>query len=96
MGRGKRYTPEQIITKLREAEVLQSQGHTQASICKQLGIAVETFIGWKKVYGGLRVYQAKRLKDLERESMRLKKLVTDRSLDVEVEIPFCEEPHLIE
>lgn len=81
MGRGKRYTPEQIITKLREGEVLQSQGLSQANICKQLGVAIETYIRWKKEYGGLRVDQAKRLKDLEKENSRLKKLVADLSLD---------------
>lgn len=81
MGRGKRYTSEQIITKLREAEVLQSQGLTQGNICKQLGVAQDTYIRWRKEYGGMRVDQAKRLKDLEKENQRLKKLVADLSLD---------------
>lgn len=81
MGRGKRYTSEQIVTKLREGEVLQSQGMSQSNICKQLGIAIETYIRWKKEYGGLRVDQTKRLKDLEKENQRLKKLVADLSLD---------------
>ncbi|MCB9085214.1 MAG: transposase [Bdellovibrionaceae bacterium] len=79
--RGKRYTSEQIITKLREAEVLQSQGASQARICKQLGVAVDTYIRWRKEYGGMRVDQAKRLKDLEKENQRLKKLVADLALD---------------
>lgn len=81
MGRGQRYTSEQIIIKLREAEVLQSQGLTQAQICKQLSVAVDTFIRWRKEYGGMRVDQAKKLKDLERENQQLKKLVADLSLD---------------
>ena len=81
MGRGKRYTSEQIITKLREAEVLQSQGLTQGNICKQLGVAQDTYIRWRKEYGGMRVDQAKRLKDLEKENQRLKKLVAYLSLD---------------
>lgn len=81
MGRGKRYTPEQIITKLREAEVLQSQGASQAQICKQLGVAIDTYIRWRREYGGMRVDQAKKYKDLEKENERLKKLVADLSLD---------------
>lgn len=81
MGRGKRYTSEQIITKLREAEVLQSQGTTQAQICKQLGVALETYLRWRREYGGMRVDQAKRYKDLEKENERLKRIVADLSLD---------------
>lgn len=81
MGRGQRYNSEQIILKLREAEVLQSQGQTQGQICKQLGIAADTYIRWRKEYGGMRVDQAKRLKDLEKENQQLKKLVADLSLD---------------
>ena len=81
MGRGKRYTSEQIIAKLREAEVLQSQGTTQAQICKQLGVALETYLRWRREYGGMRVDQAKRYKDLEKENERLKRIVADLSLD---------------
>lgn len=81
MGRGKRYTSEQIITKLREAEVLHSQGKTQVQICKELGTTTNTYHRWKKEFGGMRVDQAKRLKDLEKENTRLKKLVADLSLD---------------
>ncbi len=81
MARGKRYTSEEIIVKLREGEVLQSQGLTQTQACKRLEIAVDTYIRWKKEYGGMRVDQAKRLKDLEKENMRLKRLVADLSLD---------------
>ena len=82
MGRrGKKYKSEEIITKLRQAEILQSQGLNQAQICKELGIAADTYIRWRKEYGGMRVDQAKRLKDLEKENIRLKKLVADLALD---------------
>lgn len=81
MPKGQRYTSEQIILKLREAEVLQSQGLNQGEICKQLCVAADTYIRWRKEYGGMRVDQAKKLKDLERENQQLKKLVADLSLD---------------
>lgn len=74
-------TPEQIIHKLREAEVLLSQGATVAVICKKLGVTDQTYYRWRKDYGGMRVDQAKRLKDLELENNRLKKLVAEISLD---------------
>ncbi len=77
----KRYTAEQIITKLREAEVELAKGQTTPAVCKKLGIADQTFYRWRKEYGGLRVDQAKRLKQLEHENARLKKLVADLSLD---------------
>ncbi len=80
MGR-KKYSSEQIIIKLRQADVLSSQGKNQSEISKELGIAADTYIRWRKEYGGLRVEQAKRLKELEKENMRLKKLVADLSLD---------------
>ncbi len=80
MGR-KRYTPEQIITMLREAEVLHSKGMRMSEICRQLGISAQTYCRWRKEYGGMRVDQAKRLKELEKENARLKKLVADLSLD---------------
>jgi transposase-like protein len=80
MGR-KRYTPEQIITMLREAEVLHSKGMKMGEICRQLGISAQTYCRWRKEYGGMRVDQARRLKELERENVRLKKLVADLSLD---------------
>jgi len=77
----KRYTPEQIISKLREAEVLLSQGQTVAQASKQLGVTEQTYYRWRKEYGGMRTSQVRRLKDLERENARLKKLVADLSLD---------------
>jgi transposase-like protein len=77
----KRYSPEQVIVMLREAEVLESKGLTQLEIARQLGICDQTLIRWRKEYGGLRVDQAKRLKELEKENARLKRLVADLSLD---------------
>jgi transposase-like protein len=77
----KRYTAEQIITKLREAEVELAKGQTTPQVCKKLGISDQTYYRWRKEYGGLRVDQAKRLKRLEHENARLKKLVADLSLD---------------
>ena len=77
----KRYTPEQIINKLREAEVLLSQGNTIGVVCKKVGVSDYTYYRWRKEYGGMRVDQAHRLKELEQENSRLKKLVADLSLD---------------
>jgi len=77
----KRHTPEQIIGKLREAEVLLSQGRSTPETCKQIGISEQTYYRWRKEYGGLRLDQAKRLKELERENARLKKLVAEQALD---------------
>jgi len=75
------YKPEQIINKLREAEVLLSQGNPIKVVCKKVGISDYTYYRWRKEYGGMRVEQAKRLKELEIENSRLKKLVADLSLD---------------
>ncbi len=80
MGR-KRFSSEQIIVKLREAEISESKGLTQIEAAKKLGIAEQTLISWRKEYGGLRVDQAKRFKELEKENIRLKRLVADLSLD---------------
>ena len=79
MGR-KRFSPEQIIVKLREAEIFESKGLTQIEAAKKLGIAEQTLIRWRKEYGGLRVDQARRFKELEKENARLKGLVADLSL----------------
>ena len=76
-----RYTTEQIIRKLREAEVLHSQGASVSVICKQLEIHEQTYYKWRKEYGSIRVDQAKRLKHLEQENSRLKKIVADLSID---------------
>ena len=80
MGR-KRFSSEQIIVKLREAEIIESKGLTQVEAANKLGIAEQTLIRWRKEYGGLRVDQAKRFKELEKENIRLKRLVADLSLD---------------
>ena len=77
----KGYTPEQIINKLREAEIRLGQGASIAEASKQLGVTEQTYYRWRKEYGGMRIEQAKRLKDLEKENARLKKLVADLSLD---------------
>jgi transposase-like protein len=77
----KRFSAEQIIVKLREAEIIESKGLTQVEAAKKLGIAEQTLIRWRKEYGGLRVDQAKRFKELEKENIRLKRLVADLSLD---------------
>jgi len=77
----KRFTAEQIISKLREAEVLQSSGLSVVEICRQLAIKEQTYYKWRKEYGGMRVDQAKKLKEVEQENSRLKKLVADLSLD---------------
>jgi putative transposase len=81
MARRRSYTPDQIITKLREAEILLSQGKTVIEASKQLEIREQTYYRWRRVYGGMDVTQAKQLKDLEKENTRLKKLVADLSLD---------------
>ncbi len=75
------YTPEQIINKLREAEVHINQGISIAEASRRIGITQQTYYRWRKEYGGLRIEQAKKLKNLEKENTRLKKLVADLSLD---------------
>ena len=80
MGK-RRHTPEQIINKLREAEVELGRGMKVPEVCKKLGIAEYTYYRWRKEYGGLRLKQVRRLKELERENVRLKKPVADLSLD---------------
>jgi len=75
------YTSEQIINKLREVEILINQGATTGEASRKVGITEQTYYRWRKAYGGMRVEQAKRLKELEKENARLKKLVADLSLD---------------
>ena len=77
----KRFKAEQIIQHLREAEVLLAQGQTIAEVCKKIGITDQTYYRWRKEYGGIRTDQAKRLKDLEKENARLKRLLADAELD---------------
>jgi len=80
MGR-QRYSAEQIIGKLREAEVLQGKGMPMEEVMRRLGISDATHYKWRKEYGGLRVVQAKRLKELEQENSRLRRVVSDLSID---------------
>jgi len=77
----KGFTAEQIIKKLREAEVLLSKGEKVELVIRKLGVSDVTYYRWRKEYGGMQIEQAKRLKDLENENTRLKKLVADLSLD---------------
>jgi transposase-like protein len=77
----KRHTTEQIIRKLREAEVELSKGQVVKAVCKKLQITEQTYYRWRKEYGGLRMEQAKRFKQLERENARLKRLLADAELD---------------
>ena len=77
----KRFKPEQIIHMLREAEVKLAGGSTTPETCRALGISEQTYYRWRREYGGMQVSQAKKLKDLERENARLKRLVADQALD---------------
>ncbi len=77
----KTYTPEQIINKLREAEIHINQGISIAEASRKIGITQQTYYRWRREYGGLRIEQARKLKNLEKENARLKKLVADLSLD---------------
>ena len=81
MARRRSYTPEQIITKLREAEIYLGQGKTVREASKLLEISEQTYYRWRREYGGMDVTQAKKLKEVEKENARLKKLVADLSLD---------------
>jgi transposase-like protein len=80
----KRFSSEQIITKLRQIEVQLAQGKSIALTCKEAGISEQSYYRWRKEYGGLQIEQAKRLKDLERENARLRRLVADLSLEKQI------------
>jgi putative transposase len=80
----KRFTAEQIIAKLREAEVEQARGQSVVQACRKIGVTEQTYYRWRKEYGGLRLDQAKRLKDLEKENGRLKRVVADQVLDIAI------------
>jgi len=82
--RKKRHTPEQIIAKLREAEVALSQGAKVPEVCRKLGVTEQTYYRWRTEFGGLKVEQAKRLKELEKENTRLRKAVSDLTLDKQI------------
>ena len=79
-----RAKPEEIIAKLREAEVRLSQGESVAMAAKQIGVTEQTYYRWRKEYGGLQVNQAKRLKDMEKENARLRKAISDLMLDKQI------------
>jgi len=79
-----RYKPEQIVTMLRQIEVSIANGKTTPQACKEAAITVQTYYRWRKEYGGLKLEQAKRLKDLEKENSRLKRLVAELSLEKQV------------
>ena len=81
MSRRKNYSPEQIIGMLREAEVRLSQGATVGEVCRSLVVSEQSYYRWRRLYGGMEVSQAHRLKELERENGRLKKAVADLTLD---------------
>ena len=81
MPKGKRYSAEQIITKLREAEILLSQGKSVEEAARVVEIASQTYYRWRKEYGDMTQTQARKLKDMEKENLQLKKLVADLSLD---------------
>jgi transposase-like protein len=81
MGKRKTYNAEQIIMKLREADVLIAQGKTVRELCRTLEVSEQTYYRWRNEYGGLDATQARKLKELEKENARLKNLVADLSLD---------------
>ncbi len=80
----KRFTAEQIINHLREAEIFISQGKSIREVARQISISEQTYYRWRKEYGGMEVSQARHLKELEKENARLKKLVADLSLDISI------------
>ena len=84
MPRGRKLSPEQIVVTLRRMEVQLAQGMKLAQACKEAGISEQSYERWRKEYGGVAVEQAKRLKDLERENARLRRLVADLSLEKQV------------
>jgi putative transposase len=77
----KRYTPEHIIRLLRQAEVLSSQGKSVSEISREIGVTENTYYRWRKEYGGMRIDQARRLREVERENARLRRAVADLTLD---------------
>ena len=80
----KRYSAEQIINHLRKAEILISQNKSIRETARQIGISEQTYYRWRKEYGGMDVSQARRLKELETENQRLKKLVAEQALDIQI------------
>ena len=81
---GKRHTAEEIVNKLREADVELAQGASIAKACRKIGITDQTYYRWRREYGGLKVDQARRFKNLEKENTRLKRVVADQALDLAI------------
>lgn len=81
-GKGKRYSAGQIVKKLREAEALLASGRSIGQVCQSLGVSGSTYFRWKKQYGGMSPHELKRLKELEAENARLKRIVADQALDI--------------
>ena len=79
----KKHTPEQVITKLRTAEVELASGLTVGQVCQKLGVSEQTFHRWRNQYGGMKADDVKRLKELERENQRLKRIVANQALDID-------------
>jgi transposase-like protein len=84
MAKRKRFSVEQIVRKLREAEVEISRGQTVGQACRKLSVSENTYYRWRKEYGGLKLDQAKRLKELEQENARLKRIVADQQIDISI------------
>ena len=84
MAQRKRHTPEQIIQKLREVEILVSQGKSVQEAVRQIEVTEQTYYRWRNEYGGMRTDQAKRLKELEKENARLKQMVAEKDLDIHI------------
>jgi transposase-like protein len=82
MAAANRLSPEQIVAKLREAERLQGQGATIPQVCKKLGCAEQTFYRWRRMYGSMKEDEAIRLKTLEQENARLKRMIAEQALDI--------------
>jgi putative transposase len=81
---GKRHSPEQIVSKLRQAEAKLASGSTMSEVSRELGISAASFHRWKNQYGGMSTNEAKRLKELEKENARLKKLLAEKELDIDI------------
>ena len=77
----KKHKPEEIIGKLREVEIVLAQGASTAEACRRIGVSEQTYYRWRKEYGGLKTDQARRMKDLEKENQRLRRAISDLTLD---------------
>ncbi len=82
--RRKRHSAEEIVNKLREVDVELAGGQTVPQACRKIGVTEQTYYRWRREYGGMKVNQAKRLKDLEKENTRLKRVVADQALDLSI------------